>query len=327
MGRGRAPCCDKTKVKKGPWSPAEDLRLMSFIQKHGHSNWRSLPKQAGLLRCGKSCRLRWINYLRPDVKRGNFTPEEEETVIKLHNSFGNKWSKIASHLPGRTDNEIKNVWNTHLKKRLTRKTEAGDSPMDYSDSQYSSSSSISSNEDQNMEMIDQTVQESHAKKPTEKPKFLKVISRHPSDEPKETASSGSPTSSYASNFSNVARLEETKGSTASEEKIEIPFESDIDFWNLLDALDPFQTTNTEQNECENSKVLNDVEKLDSEDECREWLRNLENELGLTGGNGSDNLPNTEYTTSLHQEMNYEPEIEPGMDYFPIWPSSPQNFCI
>ncbi|PON38527.1 MYB transcription factor [Parasponia andersonii] len=119
MGRGRAPCCDKSQVKRGPWSPAEDLRLITFIQKHGHENWRALPKQAGLLRCGKSCRLRWINYLRPDVKRGNFTKEEEEAIIKLHETLGNKWSKIASQFPGRTDNEIKNVWNTHLKKRLS----------------------------------------------------------------------------------------------------------------------------------------------------------------------------------------------------------------
>ncbi|TYI96892.1 hypothetical protein E1A91_D01G105700v1 [Gossypium mustelinum] len=121
MGKGRAPCCDKDKVKRGPWSPQEDLRLITFIQKHGHENWRALPKQAGLLRCGKSCRLRWINYLRPDVKRGNFSKEEEETIIRLHETLGNKWSKIASYLPGRTDNEIKNVWNTHLKKRLAPK--------------------------------------------------------------------------------------------------------------------------------------------------------------------------------------------------------------
>ncbi|KAK6947176.1 SANT/Myb domain [Dillenia turbinata] len=118
MRRGRAPCCDKDRVKRGPWSPAEDILLISHIQKHGHDNWRALPKLAGLQRCGKSCRLRWINYLRPDVKRGNFTPDEEETIIRLHKTLGNKWSKIASHLPGRTDNEIKNVWNTHLKKRL-----------------------------------------------------------------------------------------------------------------------------------------------------------------------------------------------------------------
>ncbi|ESW21307.1 hypothetical protein PHAVU_005G060000 [Phaseolus vulgaris] len=127
MGKGRAPCCDKTQVKRGPWNPAEDLKLIAFIQKYGHENWRALPKQAGLLRCGKSCRLRWINYLRPDVKRGNFTPEEEETIIRLHKTMGNKWSKIASRLPGRTDNEIKNVWNTHLKKRLVPKKSSGSS--------------------------------------------------------------------------------------------------------------------------------------------------------------------------------------------------------
>ncbi|KAF3335484.1 myb-related protein Zm1-like protein [Carex littledalei] len=115
---GRAPCCSKVGLNKGAWTPQEDLRLITYIQQYGHSNWRALPKLAGLKRCGKSCRLRWINYLRPDIKRGNFTQEEEETIIKLHNKLGNKWSKIASCLPGRTDNEIKNVWNTHLKKQL-----------------------------------------------------------------------------------------------------------------------------------------------------------------------------------------------------------------
>ncbi|XP_042394176.1 myb-related protein Zm1-like [Zingiber officinale] len=115
---GRAPCCEKVGLNKGTWTEEEDLKLISYIHKHGHPNWRALPKLAGLLRCGKSCRLRWINYLRPDIKRGNFTEEEEETIIKLHSVLGNKWSKIASCLPGRTDNEIKNVWNTHLKKRV-----------------------------------------------------------------------------------------------------------------------------------------------------------------------------------------------------------------
>ncbi|VAH51591.1 unnamed protein product [Triticum turgidum subsp. durum] len=118
MGKGRAPCCAKVGLNRGSWTPEEDMRLIAYIQQYGHANWRALPKQAGLLRCGKSCRLRWINYLRPDLKRGNFTVEEEETLIKLHNMLGNKWSKIAACLPGRTDNEIKNVWNTHLKKRV-----------------------------------------------------------------------------------------------------------------------------------------------------------------------------------------------------------------
>ncbi|GLJ44626.1 hypothetical protein SUGI_0937960 [Cryptomeria japonica] len=116
---GRAPCCDKIGLKKGPWSPEEDQILIDFICINGHGNWRALPKKAGLLRCGKSCRLRWINYLRPDIKRGNFSSEEEETIIKLHQLLGNRWSAIASRLPGRTDNEIKNLWNTHLKKQLS----------------------------------------------------------------------------------------------------------------------------------------------------------------------------------------------------------------
>ncbi|GMJ01542.1 LATE MERISTEM IDENTITY2, myb domain protein 17 [Hibiscus trionum] len=115
---GRTPCCDKKDLKKGPWDPEEDETLINYINKHGHGSWRSLPKLAGLRRCGKSCRLRWTNYLRPDIKRGPFTVDEEKLVIQLHAILGNRWAAIASQLPGRTDNEIKNLWNTHLKKRL-----------------------------------------------------------------------------------------------------------------------------------------------------------------------------------------------------------------
>ncbi|KAG7629446.1 Transcription factor MYB11 [Arabidopsis thaliana] len=115
---GRAPCCEKVGIKKGRWTAEEDRTLSDYIQSNGEGSWRSLPKNAGLKRCGKSCRLRWINYLRSDIKRGNITPEEEDVIVKLHSTLGTRWSTIASNLPGRTDNEIKNYWNSHLSRKL-----------------------------------------------------------------------------------------------------------------------------------------------------------------------------------------------------------------
>ncbi|XP_010257368.1 PREDICTED: myb-related protein 306-like [Nelumbo nucifera] len=117
---GRPPCCDKIGVKKGPWTPEEDIILVSYIQEHGPGNWRAVPTNTGLLRCSKSCRLRWTNYLRPGIKRGNFTEQEEKMIIHLQALLGNRWAAIASYLPQRTDNDIKNYWNTHLKKKLKK---------------------------------------------------------------------------------------------------------------------------------------------------------------------------------------------------------------
>ncbi|KAJ9135912.1 hypothetical protein P3X46_033036 [Hevea brasiliensis] len=114
----RSPCCFDSSLKKGPWTPEEDEKLVDYINRNGHGSWRTLPKLAGLNRCGKSCRLRWTNYLRPDIKRGKFSEEEERLIVNLHSVLGNKWSRIATHLPGRTDNEIKNFWNTHMRKKL-----------------------------------------------------------------------------------------------------------------------------------------------------------------------------------------------------------------
>ncbi|KAJ8764852.1 hypothetical protein K2173_010317 [Erythroxylum novogranatense] len=120
---GRHSCCNQQKVKRGLWSPEEDEKLIRYITTHGYGCWSEVPEKAGLQRCGKSCRLRWINYLRPDIRRGRFTPEEEKLIIRLHGVVGNRWVHIASHFPGRTDNEIKNYWNSWIKKKI-RKTSA-----------------------------------------------------------------------------------------------------------------------------------------------------------------------------------------------------------
>ncbi|KAG2692136.1 hypothetical protein I3843_08G037600 [Carya illinoinensis] len=116
---GRAPCCDKANVKKGPWSSEEDAKLKAYIEQYGTgSNWIALPQKIGLKRCGKSCRLRWLNYLRPNIKHGGFSEEEDNIICSLYISIGSRWSVIAAQLPGRTDNDIKNYWNTRLKKKL-----------------------------------------------------------------------------------------------------------------------------------------------------------------------------------------------------------------
>ncbi|KAH7528472.1 hypothetical protein FEM48_Zijuj05G0075800 [Ziziphus jujuba var. spinosa] len=109
--------------KKGLWTVEEDRILMDYIRLHGSGKWNRIAKLTGLRRCGKSCRLRWMNYLSPNVKRGDFSEEEDDLIIRLHNLLGNRWSLIAGRVPGRTDNQVKNHWNTHLSKKLGVKKE------------------------------------------------------------------------------------------------------------------------------------------------------------------------------------------------------------
>jgi hypothetical protein len=102
---------------KGSWTREEDEAIIAFVNREGTKNWTKL---AALLpgRLGKQCRERWRNHLDPEVNRAPWTESEDAILIDLHERIGNQWVKIAEHLPGRSDNAIKNRWNSTLKKTV-----------------------------------------------------------------------------------------------------------------------------------------------------------------------------------------------------------------
>ncbi|XP_057779588.1 transcription factor MYB114-like [Salvia miltiorrhiza] len=106
-------------VRKGAWTKEEDALLRDCVHKYGEGKWHLVPLRAGLNRCRKSCRLRWLNYLRPNLNRGFFTNDEVDLIVRLHKLLGNRWSLIAGRLPGRTANDVKNYWNCHISKGPT----------------------------------------------------------------------------------------------------------------------------------------------------------------------------------------------------------------
>nr|AKA59796.1 MYB8 [Scutellaria tashiroi] len=117
----------RAEVKRGAWTKEEDTLLRICIDKFGEGKWHKVPIRAGLNRCRKSCRLRWMNYLRPNIKRGYFTKDEVDLIQRLHKLLGNRWSLIAGRLPGRTANDVKNFWNTYINGKKMPQLGAGES--------------------------------------------------------------------------------------------------------------------------------------------------------------------------------------------------------
>ncbi|KAK4431977.1 Transcription factor [Sesamum alatum] len=219
---GRHPCCDKEGIKKGPWTPEEDIILVSYIQEHGPGNWRAVPTNTGLLRCSKSCRLRWTNYLRPGIKRGNFTPHEEGMIIHLQALLGNKWAAIATYLPQRTDNDIKNYWNTHLKKKLKKFQSSSPPQMPVSDH-------ISTVPNYNNHHFMAKTYRTHHHEQNSTDHEINNIKNHSSlsglmRQPISHDQNLSSSSSYASSAENISRLLETWMKSSSRETGEIPTE-------------------------------------------------------------------------------------------------------
>ncbi|KAJ1416710.1 SANT/Myb domain [Sesbania bispinosa] len=277
----------------------------------------------GLMRCGKSCRLRWINYLRPDLKRGNFTEEEEETIIRLHAAWGNKWSNIASNLPGRTDNEIKNVWNSHLKKRLANnrnsRSSVDESKLKSSVSSFSSSSLESnfSNETSNsvMTMIEKDEQQSMKQ-------VLDDLIGVP-ENPNESVNSVSWSESNTFNSSQILAYEPKQQMSSPSRNVgaydvnnvlqevdepqilEIPLEPNYDIEKMLENIGTNQSDVIQLHQVDGNQTSNFGQESVQDIETWKWLLDSENDTGLGASK--------ETNKDMFQQMNNA--IDSGMELY------------
>ncbi|PWA63153.1 transcription factor GbMYB1 [Artemisia annua] len=138
-------------LKKGAWTAEEDMRLKNYIEKYGEGKWHLIPLKSGINRCRKSCRLRWLNYLRPNIKRGDFGEDEVDLMLRLHKLLGNRWSLIAGRIPGRTANDVKNFWNTYIQPR--GKTRKNESKIDESSQQHAMGNIIKPQAQKNFNIV------------------------------------------------------------------------------------------------------------------------------------------------------------------------------
>ncbi|KAG6738978.1 hypothetical protein POTOM_058613 [Populus tomentosa] len=256
----KATLVDKNGLRKGAWSREEDDKLRVYVQRYGHWNWRQLPRFAGLSRCGKSCRLRWMNYLRPDVKRGNFSDEEDNLIIQMHEELGNKWSIIAGKLPGRTDNEIKNHWHTNLSKRVKQSQSVSSELVNKEQSSETSESADSQAEKSETESVSVNT-------PSEPDGHPKIVENIPSPQEISCSELSSMNNDYVSAMN---------GAADSFSPMEI-FQ-DSGFWNQ-----PFLADNNDGQDDYHSLLFTEEVYMPSypfnfDDDCMNWIQQTMQEL-------------------------------------------------